>query len=259
MPESDLFNKIRESISQEDPSLRNFITAYYNQNKNVLITFNSEEANKDKTLEFINLNHPIIQMIVKHYDFKKTELHPVSKIQVEYNNLPAGYYFYFIYLVEFTGARQEKRLENIVINSQNFGILSSEASDELIGTAKVDGFDLPYVESSVYDKLERAFEMATEMLHKMRETREQELRRINESLIVERIASLKKSFDFKISKAQSRLDKAKAKQSDYRIIRMTEAQIRNLVDEKERKIREIEKRRQVSSSFDEVAAGVIKI
>lgn len=255
----DLFNKIRESISQEDPSLRNFITAYYNQNKNVLITFNSEEANKDKTLEFINLNHPIIQMIVKHYDFKKTELHPVSKIQVEYNNLPAGYYFYFIYLVEFTGARQEKRLENIVIKVQNFEVLSSEGSDELIGIAKVDGFDLQYIEPFVYDKFDDAFDIATETIHKMRETREEELKRINESLIVERIASLRKSFDFKISKAQSRLDKAKAKQSDYRIIRMTEVQIRNLIDEKELKIREIEKRRQVSSFLEEVAAGVIKI
>ncbi len=255
----ELLNQIKESTLPNNQLLRKFLNEYYKQNRNVLITFNSEEANKNKTIEFINSNHPLIQMIVKHYEFKKTELHPVSKIKVKFDKLPSGYYFYFVYLIEFSGAREEKRLENIVVNSKSCQALTDELADELIGVAKVQGSDIDLLPSHFDMNLRKSFDIAYETAHNMREERGNELRTINDSLIAERIGSLQKSFNYKIGKAKLRLETAREKKSDHRIIRMTESQIRNLEDEKERKINEMEMKRTVSSSLEVVAAGVIVI
>lgn len=254
---NQFLNNIRENTSPNDPVLRKFIDAFYRNGKNITVTFDSEEANKDKTLEFINNQHPLVRLINKYYDFHKDQLFPIAKIKVEYNKVPEGYYFYFIYLIEFTGARAEKRLETVVIKRDNLEIFPLEISEEFIGNVKIHGTDLDGMPEISVDELQKVFNIATKHIHQLREQREQELKRINDSLINNRIVSLKKSFEYKIQKAQERLENTVAKKGDARIIRMNEGRIRNLNAERDQKIHEVEKGREVISNFEEIAAGII--
>ena len=133
--------------------------------------------------------------------------------------------------------------------------LESEESDILIGEAKISGDELTHIETFIYSNLESAFDSAANHIINFSEERKAELTRINETLIVEKVASLKKSYDLKIENSRRIISIV----TDPNIIRMHQSHIRNLEDEKIDKIKLVEENRIVENSIEEIAAGVIKV
>jgi hypothetical protein len=66
---------------------------------------------------------------------------------------------------------------------------------------------------------------------------------------------LEKTFDVKKRRAQSRLEKA----TDSRIIRMHQAEIRNLEDKLRNAVAELEAKRYVSVSYEPIACGLMEL
>jgi len=252
-----LFNEIRQHFGNEEMVFKSLIDAYHRNDKRITITFNSEEANRDKSLEFINNRHPLIRLIKKYYDHNREQLFPVAKARIEYDKLTGDYYFYFIYLLEFTCARPEKHLETVIIRRSTKEILPQEEGEALMGFVKINGEDFELLTEVPQTELRDIYGVAKMHIHNLLASRERDIRRSNESLINDRIASLKKSIGFKIAKAQERLDTMVSKKGHPNIIRMNESRLRNLKTELDRKIHEIETGREVQYHMEEIAAGLI--
>ncbi len=200
----DLLQSIQSNIIQDDPAMRKLRSAFYGNNGEIELTFDSETANRDKGLIFINNNHPVIRNIVHYYSSHRNDLYPVSKIQIHTDNFHEGLYFYFVFLLEFSGARSEKRLEYIVINSQSFETYTGDQAEAFLGILYEKG-ETPVAsienETTTSSRME-AKDIAEETIHRLRASKEAELRRVNDSLIDDRIASLNKSYDYKIGRAR---------------------------------------------------------
>ena len=250
-----LLDDIRRDVSENDPSLRDFIMKYSSQENKMKVTFNSEQANLDKNLEFININHPLIKCIQKHYGRNRNQLHPVSKISIESNNLPKGEYFYFVYLLEFTGAKPEKRIENILCEKNTEKLMTPELTELIIAEAKTVGVDYEYNDFIDSEQLNNIFTIVENEMYNYFDNHKSELEKVNESRINDRLVSLENSYQLKITKAEDRLNKA----IDDRIIRMNKGRINNLKVDLDNKRAKILIDKDVKGNIEEISAGYINI
>lgn len=257
----DIIGYIREKVDKRDPHMSDFISAYYSAGpKGIKITFNSEEAMKERNLHFVNIYHPLVNTIRLHYLENPGELHPVAKIQVQTDAVLEGEYLYFIHLINIDCARARNLLEAIFVPCNNSQAeVPPETSEFLLSDMVTTG--TTYEEFKAFDKEKviMLIDEADRILEKRIRQRREEVERINESLVSNKIASLDRSFQVKISKQKELLEKGIEGAADPRIIRMREGSIRNLNSEYQRRRSQLENQRQVNISFTPKGAGIVKV
>ncbi|MHA1499990.1 MAG: hypothetical protein ACTSRT_20880 [Promethearchaeota archaeon] len=95
----------------------------------------------------------------------------------------------------------------------------------------------------------------------IREEEEQRLEKNNNTLINNQIESIKQAAAIKIRKAEEIIKKLifQGMSDEDRIVRLHQGRIRNIKNSMEEKIKELEKKRPVSVSFNLFAGGMVKI
>jgi len=111
------------------------------------------------------------------------------------------------------------------------------------------------------DLFEKVFKETGEYLEMIREEEEQRLERNNNTLINNQIESVKQAAAIKIRKAEEIIKKLifQGTNDEDRIVRLHRGRIRNIKNSMEGKIKELEKKRPVSVSFNLIAGGMVKI
>ena len=100
--------------------------------------------------------------------------------------------------------------------------------------------------------------VADDYITQIREDEEAKLRRSNEILLNNRIASIRQSLDLKENRIRQTIQKLnQGGNADVRILRLNEGRMRNLRQNAENKIRQWEGKRAVSVGYRRIAGCVI--
>jgi len=229
-----LFNILKQNMSdkrvealkyKEERAVLQKIYKY----KELKISFTTNNSNEFQTL-YLYLNHPIISIIIRDKNYK-TVYSVVSHKQ--YNNS-----FAIIYRVDFRQLKERSMIRVLIVDT-NLDLVDELDYFEFIHncreTKAKPNINLEALKAKLNSKVIEAIEQ-----HKLIESASQN------RLIDIKINSIENYFEKQINKVQ-RLQK-KVQQED--IQRMRIGEIENLKNQKDKKIKELESQKEISSSFE---------
>ncbi len=227
--------------------------------RKVQFAFDSEVAYENPRLELLSARHPLLRVIHDFYKQNRDFLHPVSRIRVQCDNVPAGDYLYRLYLLTQAGAVRSGRYLEAVFISLDGHVLLEDLCEPLLHAMATAGetWDPPPIVQP--ERLTELRAGADEELVRRRELRVQELARINEIYVERRLASIRATYDAKHRKMADRLEQAQIKGQSKQYTNMVEGSIRNIDRDFEMKNAQLQEQRSVDIAFRRVAAGIVRV
>jgi SNF2 family DNA or RNA helicase len=250
-----------------DDEFRTFLRQYSSASDNIkelerklsfdggtLVTFKSQEACKDDFLELITIHHPIIKGIKRYYDNNKQHIRPVGNFRLKGRTKYQGIYLFYIYMVEKTALKKDLILLPILVNLKNSNVhILEEVCDWFLGEiVKAEIIDKEDIATYDSEYLKVAAKISGEFLNIFLEEEEQDLKRLNDTLVNNQIESVKQAAKIKIDKTNDIIErfKVQGKNIDDPIIRLHKGRIRNIEHNRDNKIESLEKKRAVSVGFN---------
>lgn len=222
------------------------------------VTFNSQLALERPLLEFINVWNPLVRLAFNSLS-QATLSDPETRIlRLRIEDKVVGkrgvYYFFLFYLASRAIVDSDELVATVIGPDGN---VDEELSASFLKIIHEHLFEDSASSDAEFDlELSRQFKTkALEFMSELRRQREAAAQKRNDSLIAIRRAALEKTFEVKKQRAQSRLEKA----TDSRIIRMYQAEIRNLEDKLRNAVAEVEAKKRVSVSYEPIACGLMEL
>lgn len=254
----DLREFVRSHCASKDLALRLFLVRSINGS--VTLTTDAKNAMDDSQIEFLTFYHPLVVSITSYYSQHEDELHPVSHVRLPTNLFDKGIYSWFLYLMEIGGARPAKDLFFVVIALDPLAALQEDDCDRfLVEMVTKAQMVLPGERGMVELPTEEILRIADQTFVARLESKLAQLRKSNNALISNQLASLEESFTRNINRRQTLLDKARINQRKETYIKGLETGISNLSLNYEKKKVEIEAARNISKGFDLKGAGIVEV
>jgi len=162
--------------------------------KSSRITFDSEVAEKDKSLTFLHVRHFFIRAIVEAHRHGEGGFHPVARVRLNTDdNLPPGDYLYLLARATVRAAREQDVLLPVVINLDSARALDEDASELCLSRMVNEGADTapPTIDA---DMLRTAHAAAEAILVKRFDARRGNAERVNQAFVDARLASVRESY-----------------------------------------------------------------
>jgi SNF2 family DNA or RNA helicase len=216
----------------------------------VSFTFVSELARQRPNLEFVTMRHPLAATAIDYWRSKALSGIPSTRVAVAGPSDEAGEGYFFIYLLDVSGATANRILQAVVaLDDSRFAHATAATLLKQLQDPSLAQPTLTY-DSTDFAAAEQR---AASYIATRRDELELEARHRNSALIAVRRASIIASFDAKIARTQRLHDNA----FEERIVRMYAGQIRNLSSRKDVKLSELDKGTNLTVSSALVAAGRI--
>ena len=223
------------------------------------VRFTCDPDQLEDDIELLSEHHPLIRAIAAEYERTPALLHPVAAVQLQTGLVPAGDYLYFLYLLTQRDAvRGGKTIEAIFITADGT-LVEEEHCPELLHLMTTEGTtpgELPSVPADMVDSIQ---DVAIAELDRRRRTRLEKLRRMNNILIDNRLASMRSTYEIRRSRLQSRLVKGEANRSDERYLRMIRGNLRNIEADFDEQVASLEQSRHADIGFSCFAAGALEV
>jgi superfamily II DNA or RNA helicase len=227
--------------------------------KSLQITFDSEIAEKNRSLMFLHVRHFFVRAIVDAYHRGEGDFHSVARVGLTTaDNLPPGDYLYLMARATIRAAREEDALIPVIANLHSLEALDEDAGEQCFGRMVAEGADTA-APSLDADILCRGYSAAESVLVERFEARRGTIERVNQAFVDARLASVRESYRLKISRKQALLGAARTKNQPPSYIRMLEGTIRNLTAEQEKREAEIEQLRSVTAEHAPIATGILRV
>ena len=252
-----LIEFVRRHAEKDDPLLHPFLAKVYR--RNVRVTCRNDIAFKDRSIEFLATHHPLLKAIAAFYRREAVAIHPVSAVSVNTDVVAPGWYLFLLHVLRVTGARQILQFEPIFVPATAGDDIDPIEAERLLGEIVRSGQSFRVPPSFGREEIQRLHDAAeakfgvrlTELLS--------ELRRNNDALAASRQATLEASYRVKLQRQRERLRPRGSKPHEPRYVRMIEGSIRRLEAELDGKLRTVNESRNVSPSFELLAAGVVNV
>ncbi len=250
---------LRGYYSREDLTPK--LETRMNQEGGMLLTFDYQEANKDDSLEFVTVHHPIVRAIKRYYDENRSNMANTAQLTLNGNGKYRGRYFFFIYLLEKISLKTDLLLVPVLVNFDSGDVrILDEFSDWFISEiTNANAEDLGW---SFDDKKVEEIQMeAEEYLGVKRQEEEAGLRDLNNTLINNQIQSIKQLTEIKCNKWESIADDRRKKGfgGQDRIVILYESRVRKLRATSVDKIHILEKKRDIHVGFKLICGGLASI
>ena len=245
-----LIEFVRRHAEKDDPLLHPFLAKAYR--RNVRVTCRNDIAFKDRSIEFLATHHPLLKAIAAFYRREAVAIHPVSAVSVNTDVVAPGWYLFLLHVLRVTGASQILQFEPIFVPATAGDDIDPVEAERLLGVRVPPSFGREEIQR-LHDAAEAKFGVRlTELLS--------ELRRNNDALAASRQATLEASYRVKLQRQRERLRPRGSKPHEPRYVRMIEEdRIRRLEAELDGKLRTVNESRNVSPSFELLAAGVVNV
>lgn len=250
-----LKNYIQKSNRQND-SVVSFLEMIHKTS--LKVTFDYKEANSDTTVEFITLRHLLVKSIIDYYQNK--EFKTLTKVTyIDSNSSIERDYLFFIYLLEISSFKKSLTFVPIVVDPEDKTI-NLHYSENLLhilknsidfsGNVGISPEDIKLCEEAVLDY----------MVAKKRQ-QENELKDINESLVNDRIDSLRQTYDIKLAKLEEIIHKISGNNDEKsnKILRMRQSQKINTISNFEHKKRVLESQKKIVISHELICGGYLNV
>jgi len=228
--------------------------------RGIPITFSSDVAYNNPNMEFINILHPLIQNIVRHYKNAQQGIPNAHHVVLESSDIPAGHYFYFIFRINIHAARESSTLEMLILDDNGKVICNFDKAEILLGEMVENGRDPKSSPIEVNRKLlSEVWKCAEDsFLGHLRGIR-REIERNNDVFINRRLESLNVSYKKNLDRLRSRLAKAEEEEKQERYLRMLRGTISRLENEWKSKSKSLEEQRKIEVTHEEIAAGILEV
>lgn len=241
----------------EDSQKAEFCRGLHQQS--LRITFDSEVAEKDRSITFLHVRHFFIRAIVEAHRQGEGSFHPVARVQLNTaDTLPPGDYLYLLVRATIRAAREQDALLPVVVNLQSLEALDEDAGELCLGRMAGEGEDTPPPQLDA-GMLRAAYSAAESILADRFESRREDVERLNQAFVDARLASVRESYRLKISRKQALLEGARTRNQPASYIRMLDGTIRNLKAEQQKREAEIDQLRTVTAEHVPVATGVLRV
>jgi SNF2 family DNA or RNA helicase len=249
---------LRFLIEQPDDTQKSEFCRHLHD-KSVAITFDSEVAERDKSLTFVHVRHFFIRAIIEWYRHSEGTFHPAATLHVNADeDLPQGDYLYILARTVIRAAREQEGLFPVLVNLETLQPLDEDACELCLGRMVREGADEtpPALDGN---GLERAYSAADSILVERFEARRTTAERVNHAFVEARLASVRESYRLKISRKQALLENARRRNQPASYIRMLEGTIRNLTAEQQARVAAIEQLREITAEHAPIAAGILRV
>lgn len=247
---------VRVPLARNDPALVRFLERSHNGK--VAVTFESERAVDKPALEFITASHPLVRSISKHYDEEPTLVHPVTAVEVVSTAVPPGNYHYLWASIEETGVRGGRSLWGVVVSCDGEFIADADAGEVLLHHMVLSGRRWLDFEAPPNEVTASLLNRAKEILLDRHASYRRDVKRRNEALVSQRLASLESSYRVKRAERQGRLDENRLRGNE-RAVKLFEAQLRKLETDFDERCRQIEEQKTVSVSWAIEGGGYVRV
>lgn len=223
------------------------------------VRFTCDPDQLDEDVELLSEHHPLIRAIAAEYEQQPALLHPVAAVRLHTDVVTPGDYLYFLFLLTQRDAvRGGKTIEAVFIASDGT-LVDEKHCGELLHLMTTEGAtpdEMPSISREMVDRLQ---DIAVNELDRRRRTRLDQLRRMNNILIDNRLASMRSTHEVRRSRLQARLEKGEATGSAKRYLRMIRGNLRNIEADFEHRVTSLEQSRYADIGFSCFAAGAMEI
>ena len=252
-------DQLRQFLVRENVSVRDTQLLARSERTGISVTFDSDLAFRKPRIEFINVVHPLVRAIARHYE--EARIAPATRVSLrEVGLLDPGAYYFFIFKLRIEALRQSSVLEIVVLNEDLKEACSAENSEAILGEIVENGQEpkgghMPVDE----DRAMHAFNEAEQLLLGRIKGLRLEAERTNDAFIDRRLASVRAFAGRKLAGQQALLKKGEVLGREERYLRM----LRGSIDNIERKLGadadSLEQQRRVGVTYDEIAAGILEV
>ncbi|MDD2599911.1 MAG: SNF2-related protein [Kiritimatiellae bacterium] len=225
-----------------------------------VVTFDVNIASDHSTFEHINITHPLVRLVVQHYRDHGCEFAKTSHFELASREVPPGYYLAMIHKFVAEGVRPQVMLMPSVVSLRTMKVLDENAGEILVATMITEGVDAKHLARIPFElPIEEAYSHALQA----QEKRDSELRRTlrirDRAFRARRVATLRSYYDRRISRQGSLAREHEIKGSLKRTIKGFWTRAKNLANECESRINEVENGCPFDSETEEVLAAVVRV
>lgn len=248
---------VLKSTARNDPGLVQFLERAHSGE--VPITFDAGIARLHPAIDLINANHPLVRAIAKHYDDKPTLVHPVTAIAVPSSAVSPGEYLFLWASVEESGMRAGRTLWAVLVEAGSGIVPDPEASEALLHEMIIKGARWDDFEAPPSNFTERLLEAGIEALVARHQRYRSSIRRRNDNLVEQRLASLEATYRTKKEERERRLFEIRLRNNKAQVIALFEAQLRKLEADFAESTRRVELQREVAVSWSIEGGGYVRV
>ncbi|MBM6395279.1 DEAD/DEAH box helicase family protein [Ochrobactrum anthropi] len=247
-------------ISEKRPSTR---TALHRSNRPVLCIFDPRRADDvPADAEFIEPSHPLVQWIRAQYEAELDQLHPVSAIKVNADevDLPPGDYVFSAQRWSFIGLKSEQALMFRATRLGSAETLSAANSEQLVSVAARVGQSLPNAVNILPGArtICESVLVCEEALGDLFGERLADFEAENTVRCNQQRTSAEKLAQRRLADLKSRVQRFRS-EGNLRPVAMTEGLIRKEEEQLKTKLDRVNKRLGVDPTMIPLAAGVIRV
>jgi len=260
-------------VLKPDEEFRRFVWAFTQQDADrgpwvdrmnlddTLVTFDSDPACKDERLLFVTIHCPLVRAMKRWYDGNPDQLGLTSCLRIQGPRDRAGRHFFFIYLLEKSGLKEELELVPVLVglDGKRFYVVDDK-SEWFLGRLS-ESEDMGEIPEFTDEQLERGLAVSEECMAMLREDAEHILRKTNDLAIENRILSLKQACGIKCERIGETIEKLRSTGvgEDDSIMRLYRGTIRIAQERNQAAIADLERRRAVFAGFELILGGLITI
>jgi SNF2 family DNA or RNA helicase len=249
-------------IEQERPARQ---TRLVDPSANVLVTFNPNAPTPVRGRpEVVDVTHPLVLWMRNVTAAESREIVPAVAAEIDKADVGVepGVYVFASDFWRLEGVRKQITLQHVVLSVETGGRLDAAQADRLVDAVAQLGRSLDLFEfRSVYDTLTRAFRRCDEMIQadyleelvafeSDNEVRVAQARQLVEARAARKLERLRAILD------QQRISDDERRR---RVIPLTEARIRQVVEDQNKQLARIERQGRVDQSFRSIVGGLIVV
>ena len=234
--------------------------AYNSTGKPVLCCFSNKVDFGSKSHEVITQSHPLIRFAASK--IKPNDIHQLvalSLAQSVATFAAKGTYFILVKRWSTSGAKTIERLESRAIDIDTRNIISRDDAEKLVNYAQSSGKDWLAAQSMVSPSIiSRSYQQLEEELDSEFDEYCDNLKLENDDKINFQISTLSGQVNRQVQAREMAIEKLQIA-GNYKMIKLNRRNIEKLLEKKEIRIMELEKRRNISSEPRDVMAGIINV
>ena len=228
---------------------------FFTRNNKVKITFDSDVAFENPSIEFINILHPLVSIIINKYKLKQVTFPNAYHIQLKTSYLKTGFYLFIVWRLNIIGAKNHSTLETVIINVDMEEACSRFDAEAILGEMIELGKNPSEEIEADGDWLSLAFNKGRSIFMNRADNILQENKQRNENFINIRLRSLELSYNKSKNWVKDQLNKT---DKDFRI-KMLHAQLEKKTNIFEEKRLRLESKRTIQKNHSIVSAGILEV
>jgi len=225
-----------------------------------LITFDVGTASRLSGIEHINLTHPLVRLVVEHYQSRGHEFARTSYFGLRSTTVPAGPYLVMVHKLVASGVRPRVLLIPAVVKMDPQETLDEDTSEVLVAEMITGGRDISHLKQVPHSlPLDEAHVKALAAIRQRDRSLRSSLSGKDAAFRARRVASLRAHYERRIARQRELASEHEFRGSDAAMVKGFVTRAKNLEQECEGRIAEIERGKPFDPETEEVLAAVVQV